>query len=501
VNRAVAWTILGAVLLLSLFLRCHRLGEHGFWLDENYSAEISAGHGFEHFNLPTNRLISSPPDLQSLSGAEPWWHVLINQGRDNSPPLYFAVLRGWREVVGSSDVAMRLLSILCSLAAAAMLYAVAAMLYGRAAGLWAALLLSLTTSQLELARQARPYAMLVALSVFAMLAVVRIETHGWRLRRGIMLAMATLAGLATHWLSLGLFAGLAAYVAIAWRGPRRYALASLAVAGLLGAALLAPLEIFQIHHAAHMTWWIQDRESNHAAHVFASLADLPIRLFGAVYGPSRVYVTWWILFLLAPILAMRGRRDLLLASMTFYGTLLVPLAVDFWHNTLASTQTRYVILAVAPMCLVIVGLFKSGVRGGAIFSQLLAFVIALFSGIALLTFYSEPIYEDWRKLASMIGHESRPGEPIIFACTRQDDPEALPATAYLCASRYLPPGHPVYLADKPLAPADIRSLATKEACIFTGWSLAMPNVIAPGSTAEEFRWLLPVGSVCRVRFS
>jgi mannosyltransferase len=447
-------------------------------------------------------LISSPPDLQSLSAAEPWWHILINQGRDNSPPFYFAVLRGWREMVGSSDVAMRLLSVLCSVAAALMLYAVAATLYGRAAGLWAALLLSLATSQLELARQARPYAMLVALSVVSLLAIVRIETHGWRLRRGIILAMAMLAGLATHWLSLGFFVGIVAYVAIAWRGPqRRYSLGCLAVAVLLGAATLVPLEMFQIHHAARMTWWIQDREPYHRIRLFASLGDLPIRLFGAVYGPSRLYVAWWTMFLAAPILALRGRRDLLLATMTFYGTLLVPLTVDLLHNTLASTQTRYVIMAVAPMCLVIGGIFKSGVRGGAVFSHLLPLVIAIFSGVALFTFYSEPMYEDWRRLASMIVRESRPGEPIIFACPHHDDPEALPATAYLCASRYLPPGHPIYLADKPLTPADIQSLGTKEACIFTGWSFTMPNVLAPGSTAEEFRWLLPVGSVSRVRFS
>ena len=88
-SRPVAASLLSAILLAGLFLRCHRLGERGFWLDENYSAEISAGHGFGHFDLPTNRLISSPPDLQSLSADEPWWHILTEQGRDVHPPLYF----------------------------------------------------------------------------------------------------------------------------------------------------------------------------------------------------------------------------------------------------------------------------------------------------------------------------------------------------------------------------------------------------------------------------
>src|SRR5579884_1684482 len=94
-NRPLAWILLALVLLLAGYLRSHRLGRWGFWMDECYSAEISAGRGYSHFDLPTNQVIGRPPDLQAISKNDPWWHVLTEQGRDVHPPLYFLVLRWW----------------------------------------------------------------------------------------------------------------------------------------------------------------------------------------------------------------------------------------------------------------------------------------------------------------------------------------------------------------------------------------------------------------------
>lgn len=502
-SRPVAASLLSAILLAGLFLRCHRLGERGFWLDENYSAEISAGHGFGHFDLPTNRLISSPPDLQSLSADEPWWHILTEQGRDVHPPLYFVALHGWRVMVGSSDVALRLFSVVCSLFAVVLLYKVGAALYGRAAGLWVALLMMLAMSQLELARQARSYSMLVAVAALALLATVKIETDGWNLRRGVVLAVSMLVAIGTHWLALGFFAGLVVYIAIALPTPsRRYALSCIAISALLVVLALLPLELFQMRHAAYLTWWLQDREPHHVAHIFMALRDLPSRLFGVTYGAlGRLTMVWWIIFLLAPVGVLRGRRDLLLATITFFTTLLFPLTVDLAHGTLVSIQTRYLILAVAPMCLLFAGVFKSGVPGSKVIRHVLPFTVATYALVALLTFYSQPANEDWKKITLLIEHESRPGEPIIFACVKQDDPEATPGTAYLCASRYLSARHAIFLTDKPLTSVELESTGTKTACLFNGWSFAMPEVLAPGSTVEEFRWMLPIGYVCRIRFA
>ena len=72
-----------ALLLLAAALRFHRLGAQSFWNDEGNSARLSE---------------------RSLQ--------LIVEGTasDVHPPLYYLLLRGWRELAGESEFGLRSLS-------------------------------------------------------------------------------------------------------------------------------------------------------------------------------------------------------------------------------------------------------------------------------------------------------------------------------------------------------------------------------------------------------
>src|ERR1700754_2875549 len=80
---------IGALVLLSLLLRTRELGV-GFWIDEGPSVGIA------------DRPFGDIPDALRLDG---------------SPPLYYLLLHGWMRLAGTSEEAVRALSLLCALLA------------------------------------------------------------------------------------------------------------------------------------------------------------------------------------------------------------------------------------------------------------------------------------------------------------------------------------------------------------------------------------------------
>ncbi len=83
---------------------------------------------------------------------------------DNQMPLDFAVLKLWSTLAGTSEFALRALSVGCAGLAVAGIIALGRRLSGRAAGGWlAALALALSQSFLYAAYEVRPYALLLAL--------------------------------------------------------------------------------------------------------------------------------------------------------------------------------------------------------------------------------------------------------------------------------------------------------------------------------------------------
>ena len=98
--------------------------------------------------------------------------------RETNPPLYYSLLRAWRALVGSSDVAIRALSVGGSLLAIVLIYRLTSRLYGRRAGLIAAALAAVSGQHLYYAEQARGYIFLLCALLVAIDAVSVLTADG-----------------------------------------------------------------------------------------------------------------------------------------------------------------------------------------------------------------------------------------------------------------------------------------------------------------------------------
>ncbi len=117
-----AWTRvpvgLTGLLALSALVRTRELGV-GLWLDEGLSIGIAG------------RPLADIPGVLR---------------QDGSPPLYYLLLHGWMELVGSSEAATHALSLLFALLAVPVAFWAGRLLFGERAGWVAALLTALIRS-------------------------------------------------------------------------------------------------------------------------------------------------------------------------------------------------------------------------------------------------------------------------------------------------------------------------------------------------------------------
>lgn len=202
----------GLVLVAVLF----RLAGRGmsFWLDEGLSVGIS----------------SHP--LTDIPG-------LLRQ--DGSPPLYYLLLHVWMLVFGTSEEAVRALSLLLALVTIPVAFWAADGLFGRRAA-WAAAVLTTTSSYLlYYSREGRMYTLLVLLVLVCITAFTHAFVYGRR-RWLPVVALSLTAALYTHNWSLYLALGLAAAagLTVAAAADRRRLLLDGAAVGAGVAVLYAP---------------------------------------------------------------------------------------------------------------------------------------------------------------------------------------------------------------------------------------------------------------------
>lgn len=137
--RSFGWFVpaVASVLVLGLICRLPTLGSRSIWMDEAYSFWFS-----------------------SLSWTDLWTKTPFYE---THPPFYYSLLKLWMSVAGSSEIGMRSLSVIASLATIGVT-ALAPRLMGFGkrydrVGILAGVLLALNAGNIEYAQQARPYAL------------------------------------------------------------------------------------------------------------------------------------------------------------------------------------------------------------------------------------------------------------------------------------------------------------------------------------------------------
>jgi mannosyltransferase len=178
---------------------------------------------------------------------------------DGAPPLYYLLLHLWMQLFGTSDVAVRSLSGILSIAAVVVTYYVVRPIWGKEAGLIAAALLGASPFATYYATETRMYA-LVMLLVALGIGALRWLYETPSIARLFVLALVFAALLYTQYWSFYLLAILGLWFVVAWwrggstgdRRPASYVLGAMVAAGV---AFLPWLPTFRFQSAHTGTPW------------------------------------------------------------------------------------------------------------------------------------------------------------------------------------------------------------------------------------------------------
>ncbi len=152
--------VLPIILLLALGLRLWGVTRQGIWFDEAVLAcfaELSTAEWFSY-------LRDTVPGF--------FWIALIKA------PLFILLLRGWTGLLGASEVALRLPSLLLGLLAIVLLHRLAARLLDGPRAAWAALLLCLNPFAVYYSQQCTEYNLLLCVGLGSMLLWLRERQDG-----------------------------------------------------------------------------------------------------------------------------------------------------------------------------------------------------------------------------------------------------------------------------------------------------------------------------------
>lgn len=221
-SRVARLVYLGIV-LVGFGLRVYRLEAQSLWYDEGFSVWLAR---------------------------QPLPAVTFG---DFNPPLYYYLLHFWVQAAGTTEFAVRYLSVFFGLLTVAATFGLGRTLFGPAAGLAGAVLTAASPFLIWYSQEARMYALAVLLGVLASWLVWK-GFSGRRLWPAYALTVA--AGAYTHYLSLLVPLGHAVFAAARALDPKqRPAFKGWALAGVGAALAYLPWVPTALEHARLQTYW------------------------------------------------------------------------------------------------------------------------------------------------------------------------------------------------------------------------------------------------------
>ncbi|MFN2251497.1 MAG: glycosyltransferase family 39 protein [Anaerolineae bacterium] len=351
---------------------------------------------------------------------------------DVHPPLYFLLLAAWRQLGGWLDGAdamlwaVRWLSLMASLPAIPLIWALGRRLVGAWTGLVAALLAALSPLYLWYSQEVRSYSLVVTLSVAAVYLLARAVEPGLDNRQRIGPALGAAAASAalvwTHYLGFLVVAFEAlVLMAAAARSRGRGAVTILVAMAAAGAAAvpLLPFAMWRLGIGAE--------RDQHFVPLDTILADV-VRGFGlgrTFYHEvdstaGRVSVVAMAVF--AALLVVGAlhawRRDR--ASAAYLAGYLLAPVVGLYLLTLVKPVYlgSYHLIAASPAFYVLVGAGVAGLGARRVAVGALACAAALAPMlVADANFYDDPRYhkDDLRALAAYVDARAVPGDVLVLS--------------------------------------------------------------------------------------
>lgn len=435
--RFKQWLLLACpVLLLAAGLRFYGINIQSLRDDEAITLAAATGHFQSSWQaFPPNVVLGPPaPDPTAMRQALPWWVLWKPLSGDVHPPLYYQLLRLWRDLWGDGTLAARGFSALASIIAVGLLFELGRLLYGNAAGFWAALIMAVAVPQVAFGQELRSYTLLLAFALGAAVALLRIEKFGLSRRRLLSLGGCALAVALTHYFGIGALVAMGIYALLKLRGAaRRQTLLAFAVAGGLFLILAGPLLLAQRHNTVQP--WLAERHLDHVSKTFWRLLSLPGHLLSGYdqfhdwhtidFNPGLAHLLG--LLSLLPVLFIWWRRNLWLPLLWLCCVPAPLLILDLTRSTAHLSYTRYLLLAGPAVYL----LASAALRDELWRHVLPALVVACI--VYDLPKVYQPYKTDWRSLASYIRDQGSADEPLVF---HMEDQPWFPRALYAAIAHY-----------------------------------------------------------------
>jgi len=370
-------TYLGLELLLALVIGVFLLGRPSLWLDEALSIKYTSASWSE--------LLDVIAETEAMHG------------------FYYAVLKAWSGVAGTSEFAVRIPSVLFFVIAVYSLVVLAKLLFSERVALIAGLLLTVNPFLLEYARQARGYAMVTALITVATLLFVRLMLSGdvdLRLL-GAYTLVGTLSVYAHAWslFVLAVHAGVLLLV-IGFRKKAGWLIGSWSVM----AVGISPLLLFFVVSRGEQVSWIPEvgvvaflahfrRQSGGRILLTIFIGMVLVAFWRYTFGDRRDHPRWAIVMLAAWIVVP--------TVLTFLLSLAVPLFVS-----------RYMIIAL-PALVLLVAVGMNALRPTWLGIGVLIMVVGLSTLRSNVPRYTSS-KEDWRATTEYVLAEAQPYDVVVF---------------------------------------------------------------------------------------
>ncbi|MGI5819806.1 MAG: glycosyltransferase family 39 protein [Armatimonadota bacterium] len=390
--------LLLAATLLAAGLRTYSLADDNLWRDEGASLLLSGG--------------ATPQEVIRQTAV-----------RDPHPPGYYLALHFWRRAFGSSDAALRAMSVLLGTLAVPAIFLLGRILFGTRVALGAAALMAVMPTSLRFSQEARSYAMLSLLMILAWYFAVRI-TRGRDRPATLGFALTAVLLPYTHyWGGPILLAVVVIPVMLLWgdRERRRHLWQLLPGVTLTALMLLPWLGIIVRHQ--------MDAASLGEGTVFFGVKPSSfIGAFGRPFGYDLLFGPMGALAVLtgigcAALVPWLWRQDTPDApgpctpgaAWWCVGMLVVPIVViaaigqvtTFWIGVRVPNITM---VPTAIICgAVVVGLWR---RGRAA-SVALSLVLVVLCAHGAWCWYTAPKRPDWEGIAAVVEAGERPGDVVV----------------------------------------------------------------------------------------
>ena len=244
------WLVL-AIACVAAFVDVVVASRSGLWRDEISSLAKATGHNLErpiHLADPKQGDFTEPEhpvpaeefrrylkhDDPPAGPGRVIRAVLLSEAH---PPLYFLLLYAWTIVLGTSDIVLRLFSIVCSLACLPFVAPIACRLGGNRAVLPSCVLFAFSPWTIYFATEARMYSLLLLCVLAMMWASLRLCQDGASFRILAVWVLSSAAGFLTQHLFVFPWLAVVAWLLIT-RG--KFSRSNLVVCLLLTVALILP---------------------------------------------------------------------------------------------------------------------------------------------------------------------------------------------------------------------------------------------------------------------